>query len=728
MKYLFICLFFVAQHLQMAAQEKSADSLNVKSLDSVFITSYLKQATLQTLPDQQGTYLFKGKKSEVIKLSQTDANFADKTARQVFAKVPGIFVYDMDGAGNQVNISTRGLDPHRGWEFNIRKDGIITNSDMYAYPASHFSMPFESLDHIELVRGTGSLQYGSQFGGRLNYVSKQGDTTRPFGFETINTVGTFHLLSTFNAIGGKVGKLRYYAYISKKSRGGYRDNEHTDSEAQSVALTYDATTNLSIKAEWSHSSYTYRIPGQLNDSMFHADPKQASRSRNYFNPDIHVPSVVLKWNITPNTTLEFTSSAVLGRRNSVMFDKATNIKDTINAATMQYNNRQVDIDQFNSYTSELRVLQNYYTGKRAHTLVAGIQYMNNNLHRRQLGKGTTGSDFDLSLVEPGWGRDVHLKTQNVAIFAENNFEIIHNLTFNAGVRMEMGKSDMSGTINYYPAGEIPLTIKHHFPLFGAGLQYKTSGNSEIYAGWSQSYRAMAFKDLIPVSPYEKIDPNIKDAYGYNLEAGFRGKWQFLKWDVTGYMLQYNNRFGTLSETDDSGEFYTWRTNIGNSLSKGLEIFLQADWRTGSNAAVSLFTSTAFMDACYTKGNAKSGNDNIDVAGNKVESAPNLITRNGLTFRYRRMSISGLYSYTASSFADALNTVKPNATGSVGVVPSYGLLDFNATAHITRNIEVRLNLNNAANKKYFTKRPAFYPGPGIWPSEGSSFNASVAVRL
>ena len=54
--------------------------------------------------------------------------------RQIFAKVPGVFVYDMDGSGNQVNISTRGLDPHRGWEFNIRRNEAITNSVKYAFP------------------------------------------------------------------------------------------------------------------------------------------------------------------------------------------------------------------------------------------------------------------------------------------------------------------------------------------------------------------------------------------------------------------------------------------------------------------------------------------------------------------------------------------------------------------------------------------------------------------
>ncbi len=138
----------------------------------------------------------------------------------------------MDGSGNQINIAARGLDPHRGWEFNIRKDGIITNSDMYGYPASHYSMPLESIDHIELVRGTGSFQYGAQFGGMLNYITKQGDTTKAFSFESINTAGSFNLLSTYNAIGGKTGKFKYYAYFQKKSRDGYRDNEHTNSEAQ----------------------------------------------------------------------------------------------------------------------------------------------------------------------------------------------------------------------------------------------------------------------------------------------------------------------------------------------------------------------------------------------------------------------------------------------------------------------------------------------------------------
>ncbi|HOY07290.1 MAG TPA: hypothetical protein PLO67_17905, partial [Saprospiraceae bacterium] len=121
------------------AQQSPDDSLTQLQLRQIEINAQINQ--ISRLPQTQGAYLWADKKNEVINLQNIDANIAEKTPRQIFARVPGVFVYDMDGTGNQTNISTRGLDPHRGWEFNIRANGTITNSDMYGYPASHFSLP-----------------------------------------------------------------------------------------------------------------------------------------------------------------------------------------------------------------------------------------------------------------------------------------------------------------------------------------------------------------------------------------------------------------------------------------------------------------------------------------------------------------------------------------------------------------------------------------------------------
>lgn len=713
----------------IAQENKKTDTLVSKSVNHVTVNTYLNAAK-PIMPDIQGTYLYAGKKTDIISMSITDADISLKSGRQVFAKVPGVFVYDMDGTSNQVNIATRGLDPHRGWELNNRKDGILTNSDMYGYPASHYSMPFESIERIEFVRGTGSLQYGAQYGGMLNYVSKKPDSTRAFSFESVNTVGSYNMLSTYQAISGTVGKISYYGYYYKKARDGYRTGEQTRAQAQSLMLQYHPSSKLTLQFEWSRSAYIYKMPGQLTDAMFMTDPRQATRNRNYFNPDIHIPSVQLEWQPSAKTAIKLVSSAVLGIRNSVMFDKPVNIRDTIYNSIGTYNNRQVDIDRFNSYTTELRIMQHYTIGRYINTLVTGLQYMNNDLHRTQLGKGTTGSDFDLTIIEPVWGRDIHLKTNNIAFFAENKWQLNKRMELTGGMRVESGTTKMSGKITYYPDHAIPVQMKHRFPLLGLGWIYRVNERSQLYAGWSQSYRPMVFKDLVPSSLYEKVDPSIRDSKGYNMEAGFKGSNAAFKWDITWFMLKQDNRFGTLAQTEaGTGQLYTYRTNTGNSLATGAEIFVQYDWQS-ANTRYSIFTSSAFMHARYTSGQAKnSANQNISIKGNKLESAPDLITRNGITVKQKGISVTVLYCYTSSTYADALNTeIAPVTTGAVGKVPGYGIVDLMSTCRILKEVELRINVNNLLNKQYFTKRPLFYPGPGIWPSDGRNASISLSVKL
>lgn len=724
MKNIFL-LYAALSCLDVFAQE---DTVKTHRLDEVTITGQRDFITIDRLPDLRKTYLWSGKKSEVINVQSLDANLAEKTPRQIFAKVPGVFVYDMDGSGNQVNISTRGLDPHRGWEFNIRRNGAITNSDMYGYPASHYSMPMEAVERIELVRGTGSLQYGAQFGGMLNYVSKKPDTTKAVSIESINSIGSFGLLSTYNAISGTVGKFQYYAYYSKRKSDGYRDNSKSDYDAQSLMLIYNFSDAFKITGEISRSNYVYQIPGPLTDSMFYADPRQSTRARNYFNPEIYVPSVKIEWNINSKTSLQWITSAVLGNRNSVQFDRPANVRDTVDPSTVAYAQRQIDVDHFNSYTSELRFSHRYSLSNNFSALVGGVQLMNNNLNRQQLGKGSTGVDFDLSLSQPGWGRDLHFKTQNLAVFVENNFKISNKLSVNPGLRIEVGKSDMYGSISYYDADNIPNSISHRFPLFGVNLQYRLKGDAMFYGGWSQAYRPVIFKDIIPGSVYETVNKDLKDATGFNMEAGFRGSMKSFRWDLSIYELQYNNRLGSQATVDENGNFILYRTNIGDSKTLGAEIFGEYGFHITNKLNISIFTSSAFLRSRYESASIRAGAENVDISGNEVESVPGVITRNGLTFKARFSSLSFLYSYTGETYADPLNTKAPSSNGAVGRVPAYGLLDFNSSFNLSKTVRLRFNVNNVTNKQYFTKRPSFYPGPGIWPSDGRSINFSIGIKV
>lgn len=703
-----------------------AFSDKVQTIDTIAIEAVRLPQDRSWLEATKGTYLYAGKKTEVITIKDKEAAITEKYGRQIFAKIPGVFVYDMDGTGNQVNIATRGLDPHRGWEFNIRKDGIITNSDMYGYPASHYNIPMEAVERIELVRGTGSLQYGAQFGGMLNYISKQPDTTTSLFFESINTVGSYGLVSTYSGASGKIGAIRYSAWMNKKWLGGYRNNADSEYGAEAVTLFYDISPAMTLKAEWTHSNYLIHLAGPLTDSMFAVNPQMATRSRNYYNPDIHVPSLSLLWNIAPQTTVHCTLSGIIGDRNSVMFDRPATIADTIVASTLQFNNRQVDIDRFNSYTAEIRLLQKYSLFAADHTLTAGMQYLNNDLHRRQQGKGTTGSDFDLTLVSPVWGRDLHFTTQNIAIFIENRWMITERFSLNTGIRFETGQSEMTGIISYYSPSELPTTIERSFPLIGINALYSLTDAITFYGGYSRAYRPVILKDIIPASVFEFSDKNLRDADGFNAEIGFRGHNDFLQWDISGFYLRYNNRLGILAQTANDGTLTLLRTNIGNAVTAGLEVFLQADFVLNSDMLFSVFTSTSYMDAYYSDAKIRSGNTNISLDGNAVESVPAWISRNGCTLRYSHFSLSLLSNYTAESFADPLNNVIPNQSGSVGLVPAYHIMDMSIGWKISKNIKILCNVNNMFDTHYFTKRPQFYPGPGIWPSDGRTISSTIAI--
>ncbi|MCB0659304.1 MAG: TonB-dependent receptor [Saprospiraceae bacterium] len=720
-----IILIFGANSL---FSQNVVDTIIERDISPITILASRYINDIQRLTSVQGTYIFDGKKSEVINISKKNLAFAEKYGRQIFAKIPGVFVYDMDGTGNQVNISTRGLDPHRSWELNIRKDGISTNSDMYGYPASHYNIPMEAVEKIELVRGIGSLQYGAQFGGMINYVSKEPDSTKKFAVESINSVGSYGLISTYLGASGKLGKFRYFTWANSKKISGYRKSSASTYDAEGVSLYYDGIKNAVLKLDWTHSNYITQLPGPLTDSMFHLNPQMATRTRNYYQPNIHIPSISFDMKLGSSIKVQLTSSAVIGARNSVQFDKPATVADSIVHSTYQYNPRQVDIDHFNSYTSELRLLKSYKSFGNTSFFSSGLQYMNNDLHRQQQGLGTTGDDFDLSLMKPGWGRDLHFKTNNLAIFFENHLTITPKLSFNAGGRMELGKTRLSGTTVYYPDGQLNNEITHKFPLFGLSSQYNISDNIHFYGGLSQAYRPVILKDIVPQSIYEITDKNLKDAKGYVIEIGNRGSWKNIRWDVSLFDVQYDHRIGTLAMTDSIGNLLIYRTNIGNSRTKGVECFIQSDISLSQKASISIFTSTSYMDARYDKAKIKSGSTNEDVSGNYVESVPNWISRNGCTYAYLGFRASLLYSYTGSSFADALNSIQPNASGSTGLVPAYQIVDFNFNIKLSSHIQLRCNVNNIFNEHYFVKRPQFYPGPGIWPSDGRTYSATVTIKI
>lgn len=701
---------------------------NIEALEEVEVNA-ARIAQIDQIKEEETDVLIGGKKTETISMAAVDADVSQKNARQIFAKIPGVFVYDMDGSGNQINISSRGLDPHRSWEYNVRIDNVVTNSDMYGYPASHFSMPMESVEKIQMIRGTGSLQYGAQFGGMLNYVTKRPDSTKKIGFESINSLGSYGLKSTYNAVGGTVGKFSYYAYFSKRVSDGYRDNAESNYESEYIKMNYRFNNTWSLTGGLARSVYTYRIPGPLTEEQYATRPRQSTRERNYYSPDIFVPFLELSSKINEKSSLKLMVSAVLGERKSVQFTGVSGEADEPDLNTGLMPSRQVDIDNYHSYTTELSFSNAHSLfGKRA-KIHAGVRLIKNDLHRRQKGISDVEQGPVYTVSAAGFGRDIHYYTDNVAMFLEEKLNLTDKFSVNAGLRVEKGLTKMRGRIDDYPENKVPKDIKHEFPLLGLDFNYTPKENLRIYGGWSQAYRPVIFADIIPANPYELADENLHDASGSNIEFGLQGKAfnNRLVYNVSVFNLYYKDRMGKQVIRDTNGDIFVLRTNIGNSTTYGVESYLDFVLHNSPKFRWSVFSASSFMKGKYLNGEITNGIENVSVEGNLLPGVPQVVSRNGLLFKRDKWSATVQYSYISSFYSDPLN-IEFVENGTVGLVPSYGIFDFNTSLRLTNYLMVKGSLSNITNVTYYTKRPTGYPGPGIWTSDGRSAVVSLCLKF
>jgi Fe(3+) dicitrate transport protein len=703
------------------------DTLKTIDLQEVGVRGFRELPSLGTISESSYLMPIGGRKTELISVRDLPANIAEKAGRQVFAQIPGAFVYDMDGAGNQVNLSVRGLDAHRSWEFNVRQNNIITNTDIYGYPAAHYSTPMEAVEKIELVRGTGALQYGQQFGGMLNYVLKSADTTKTIGFENMTTVGSFGLFSSFNSIGGRSGKWTYYAYYQKRVSDGYRDNSRSDSDAQHFSLAYAANKDLNLKAELSRSTYLYQVPGPLNDEMFQENPRQPTRFRNFYSPEIWIPALTLDWNMGENTQFQWVSSMVLGSRSSVAFPGNSLAEDSILPETNEFAQRDVAIHYYNSSTSEARLLHHYNLGEFINDLSVSVRYFNNLNDRNQRGIGTTNTLFDLS-VPGGWGRELTLHSQSLAFAIENQFHLKENLSISPGLRYERGRSTMTGRIDYLEEKVVPQEIPYDFLTLGVHGQWSNENGLRIFGGISQANRPVLFQDLVPGDPFARIAENLDHAFGYNAEFGIENRNHSLfQYNLTFFRTFIGNRIGNLIDVVDGQTFVT-KSNIGDSMTDGIEVWLNGTLFNSKRGKISVFNASSYMNGRYVAGQIRSGTDNISIIGHRIESVPEWIIRSGLTVEMGSFKSILQHQYIGETFADPLNTFIPSPDGAVGLVPAYQVVDWNSSFKFFERYTFRFGINNLFNTHYFTKRPTMYPGAGVWPSDGRGYVVSLNLKI
>lgn len=721
--------------------------INLKPLDielSPLVIETRRQEVfgMSRLRDIEGTSIYAGKKTEVVIMEKQMGNIAINMPRQVFSQVVGLNIYESNEGGLQLNIGGRGLDPNRSAHFNIRQNDYDISADILGYPESYYTPPAEGLERIQIVRGAASLQYGTQFGGLINFIMKKPVANKKIELVTRNTAGSFGLLTNFTSLSGTLGKFSYYTYFNYKQGDGFQPNSEFKSYNYFGNFNYKFNDKTSVSFDYTYFDYLAQQPGGLTDRRFLQDPLQSNRTRNWFDVNWNLMALKLNHSLSTQTDVSLTVFGLYATRKAVGF-RTNRVSQADEPGTV----RDLITGKFSNWGFEARVLHRYNFFDNQNAVVIGTKYYDAN-NTAQQGPGSSGSgpDFEMATSEfPFYNNqsDYTYPNKNMALFAENIFRLSSKFSITPGIRFEHINTKAEGfyrRINTDNAGNVIFDetvaenndLKRSFVLLGVGLSYKPLNGLEFYTNFSQNYRSVTFNDIRIAEPSYVVDENLKDEEGYTFDAGIRGRISnIVTYDVSAFGLAYRGRLGQILTQTEDFRIVRFRTNVGDAFMYGAEIFGDVSLQKAffnpenTNFTWNTFVNLALTRSEYTKSKV------VGIESNEVEFVPLVNLKAGMSASYKDFMASLQFTYITDQYTDATNAkLDPteNLRGIEGEIPAYHIFDLSLSYKFSNYLKLETGINNLTDNKYFTRRATGYPGPGIIPSAPRTYFATLQFTL
>lgn len=708
-----------------------SDTIHTRSIE--IVADPIRGSTISHLNDVEAGAIYAGKKTEVVFLRSITANLATNNTRQLLSGVAGLNIWESDAAGVQLGIGGRGLSPNRSSNFTVRQNGYDISADPLGYPESYYTPPAEALDKVEVVRGAGSLRYGTQFGGMVNFVFRDVTPGTPLEADASLSGGSFGFASAFARVAAKVQDFSITSFYQGKRSDGWRPNSEFTMHTAYVATKYSVAENLSLKADYTLMRYDAHQPGGLTDAMFAANPAQSVRARNWFRVNWNLFSLTADYIIDHRTSLRTTVFGNLSARDAVGDLSRISMADL-------GTERTVITGEFNNIGMESTVTSDVQIGQETSTFVTGVRLFSGTTTQLQ-GNGSAKSDADFTFLNPDnlEGSSYIFPNKNAAVFVESLFKINPYFSITPGARLEYISTKAEGwyrsTLKDFAGNVVNDTRvtenkinQRAVGLLGLGIQYTVAPSLSIYANISQNYRSITFSDLRINNPNLKIDPTIHDERGFTIDAGIRGSaMDALQINGSVFYLRYNDKIGEILRVEDSVLFVPirYRTNVSDAYTAGVELVADLALTKAAGLPTSLpdihvLVNATMMDGKYVN------TQNSSIMDKKVELVPSYIVRSTLRATYKGFAASLMMSAVGQQFTDATNaTFTANAVN--GIIPAYRVLDLTLKySHSWWGVDA--SINNLLNSSYYTRRADSYPGPGIIPAEPLSVFITLRGRF
>jgi len=637
------------------------------------------------LPDVEGTRIHAGKKTAIIDL-QAVPTIVNNNYRQALAKTPGLLL--SEETTPLFSVGYRGLEPHRAQFTQVLKDGVPIHADMFGYPEAYYTPPLQGVDRIEFVHGGASLMYGPQPGGALNFITKPPATGTPVAAYAENTFGTDELFSHYTSVSGHMDPFGYLGYVHERETNGFR---HTNSDFEVLGGGLKMTLGQTTDSRWTLGYDEYHEehgePGGLTKAAADSEGRdQTTRFNDRFRLERYYGSLIYERDVGEASQFDVRTFGGHYRRYSKR-QRGGGFGTLPTGSTATTNS--IEEQDFYTFGFEPRIRYTYEAfGQGGHTLTAGLlTYFSDSPREDQ--RGTT-PDADTGALRNKSDRDM----QYLALFAEHLFRF-GPLSVTPGVRLEHIWQHVKEHVNADKASSgTPLAEADEFdvvPLFGIGVAYDATPQTQLYSNFSQAYRPKIFTQAVPTGATNIINNDLEEGKSWLLDVGARGRpWQVLSWDLSYFLMKFYDQIGTSGTTIE---------NVGDALHQGLEFATEVDLvglydvTHGTTVrdqlgSISPFFTLMLLDATFTEGPQD---------GKTPQYAPQYTMRFGAQYRLKdRVKLNLSSTVVDDHFADDSNLA--NRT-----VPSYKVWDFTGEIALWKDYLTLVGgINNLFDERYYAR--------------------------
>lgn len=180
--------------------------------------------------------------------------------------------------GGDASLDLRGFGATADANQMVILDGVrLTEGDLSAPRMA--AIPIDSIERIEVLRGSGAVLYGEGATGGVIVISTKAGIGRqlPTGATLYGAAGSYGSRDLrASASVGTAGGFGLDAHAQKRRTDGYRRNAQSDTEAGSVTGQW-SNDWLRAGVRLSRDDLDARLPGALSAAQYAADPRQAGR-------------------------------------------------------------------------------------------------------------------------------------------------------------------------------------------------------------------------------------------------------------------------------------------------------------------------------------------------------------------------------------------------------------------------------------------------------------------